>query len=155
MGVVSAGLSVYDTILIPFDGSNEAEKGARHGVQLAASVGATVHALYVVDLPGAPRTVHIWDDEEEIRERYHDYGEEVTAQVCEMAAEAGAECEPVIRTGAIHEEITDYAEEGGMDLIVMGSAYRGKVGALLGGLTEKVVRTSTVPVTTIRQQVDD
>lgn len=146
---------MYETILVPFDGSDEAEKGARHGVDLAAAVGATVHALYVVDLPGTPRTVYIRDDEEEVRERYHEYGVEVTDRVCEMATAAGVDCEQVIRTGSIHEEIVDYAEDQGVDLIVMGTAFRGKVGALLGGLTEKVVRTSTVPVTTVRQRIDE
>ncbi|MFT4922202.1 MAG: nucleotide-binding universal stress UspA family protein [Haloarculaceae archaeon] len=145
---------MYDSILIPFDGSDEAQEGVDHGLELAGAVDATVHAMYVVDLPGAPRTVYIRDDEEEIREEYHDYGEEVTADVCDQAADAGVDCETVIKTGAIHEEITEYAEEEGIDLIVMGTAYRGKVGAILGGEAEKVVRTSTVPVTTVRMQRD-
>jgi nucleotide-binding universal stress UspA family protein len=42
-----------------------------------------------------------------------------------------------------------------MDAIVMGSAYRGKLGNLLGGTTDKVVRTATVPVVTQRMQMDD
>lgn len=145
---------MYDSILIPFDGSDEAQEGVDHGLELAQAVDATVHTIYVVDLPGAPRTVYIRDDEEEIREEYHDYGEEVTADVCDQAADAGVDCETVIKTGAIHEEIADYAEEEGIDLIVMGTAYRGKIGAILGGEAEKIVRVSTVPVTTVRMQRD-
>jgi len=142
---------MYDNILIPYDGTDEADIGAEHGVELAASVGATVHALYVVDLPGTPRTVYVRDDEEEMRERYREYGEEVTGEVCEMANDAGVDCVAAIRTGALHEEITDYAEDSAVDLIVLGTAYRGKLGALLGGNAEKIVRTSQVPVTTVRQ----
>jgi len=146
---------MYDTILIPFDGSDESRRGAEHGIELAAAVGASVHALYVVDLPGAPRALSIRDDEEEMREEYHEYGEEVTGEVCSMAADAGIECESVIRTGAPAEEIVEYAEEAGLDAIVMGSAYRGKFGAVLGSTSEKVVRTSTVPVVTTRMDVND
>ncbi len=145
---------MYDNILIPYDGSDESDIGANHGLDLAETVGATVHALYVADLPGAPRAMYIRDDEEEIREQYQEYGEEVTSELCERANEAGVDCAKATRTGTVHEEISDYAEENDIDLIVMGAAYRGKVGALLGGATEKVVRTSSVPVTTVRESRD-
>ncbi|MFB6297785.1 MAG: universal stress protein [Salinirussus sp.] len=146
---------MYEHILVPYDGTEEAEKGARHAIDLAATVGASIHALYVVDLPGAPRTPYVRDDEEELREQYREYGEEVTGDLSEMAAEQDVDCQTAIRSGSIHEEINDYAEEEGMDLIVLGTAYRGKVGALLGGLAEKVVRTSPTPVTTVRMQRDE
>jgi nucleotide-binding universal stress UspA family protein len=146
---------MYDHILLPYDGSKEARKGAEHGIDLAAAVGATVHALYVIDLPGAPRTAYVRDDEEEMREEYREYGEEVTAEVCEMAAEAGVECETAIRSGTPAEEIVDYAEDEGMGAIVIGSAYRGKFRALLGSTAERVVRTSPVPVITTRMEMNE
>ncbi|WP_327053927.1 universal stress protein [Halomicrococcus gelatinilyticus] len=146
---------MYDTILIPFDGSDEARRGAEHGIGLAASVGASVDALYVIDLPGVPRTVYVRDDEESLREEYRAYGEEVTSQVADMAAEVGVECDTAIRTGAPAEEIVDYADDEDVDAIVLGSAYRGKFGAVLGGTSEKVVRTSKVPVVTTRMGIDD
>jgi len=146
---------VYENILIPYDGSDVGKKGVSHGIDLAAAVGARVHALYVVDLPGAPRTVYIRDDEEELREEYHEYGEEVTAEVADMAANSGVEAHTEIRSGSIHQEIIDYAEEKEIDLIVLGTAYRGTLGAVLGGTAEKVVRASTVPVTTVRQTVEE
>ncbi|WP_251328102.1 universal stress protein [Haloplanus pelagicus] len=146
---------MYENILIPFDGSDEARKGAEHGIDLAAACGATVHALYVIDLPGAPRTVYIRDDEDEMRERYREYGEEVTGELCEMANAEGLDCTTVIRSGSPGEEIVDYAKAEGMGAIVLGSAYRGKLGALLGSTAEKVVRTSGVPVVTVREQMND
>jgi len=146
---------MYDSILIPFDGSDEAERGAEHGIDLAATCGATVHALYVIDLPGAPRTVYLRDDEEEMRERYREYGEEVTGDVCEMADAEGLDCVTALRSGSPGEEIVDYASSEGIDAIVLGSAYRGKWGALLGSTAEKVVRTADVPVVTVRERMND
>ena len=146
---------MYDTILIPYDGSDEARRGAEHGIELAAALGASVHALYVVDLPGAPRTVYIRDDEEQIREEHRDYGEKVTEELCGMAGEQGVECTTAIRTGSPAEEIVDYAEEHGMDVIVLGSAYQGKFRALLGSTADKVVRTAGVPVITTRMGVEE
>jgi len=146
---------MYDSILIPFDGSDEAEKGAEHGLDLAETCGATVHALYVIDLPGAPRTLYIRDDEEEMRERYREYGEDVTNDIKEMAEERGLDCITAIRSGSPGEEIVDYASDENIGAVVLGSAYRGKLGALLGSTAEKIVRTAEVPVVTVREQMND
>jgi nucleotide-binding universal stress UspA family protein len=146
---------MYDHVLIPTDGSDEAQKAIDHGVELATAFDATVHALYVIDLPNAPRTPHLFDDEEEVRERYRQYGEEVTGEVADAAAAAGLECVTAITTGAPSEEIVDYADDEGVDLIVMGTGYRGRMRTLLGSTTEKVVRTANVPVTTLRLEDDE
>jgi nucleotide-binding universal stress UspA family protein len=141
---------MYDRILVPFDGTDEAREGARHAIDLAAPIGATVHGLYVINLPGAPRTVYVREDEQELREQYEEYADEVTTEITEMAAESGVDCVTAIRRGSVHEEIIDYGKEEDVGVIVMGAAYRGKIGALLGGMAEKVVRTSPIPVTTVR-----
>lgn len=146
---------MYDSILIPFDGSDEAEKGADHGLELAETCGSTVHTLYVIDLPGAPRTLYLRDDEEEMRERYREYGEEVTNEIKRRAEERGLDCVTAIRSGSPGEEIADYAKDEGVDAIVLGSAYRGKLGSLLGSTAEKVVRTAEVPVVTVRERMND
>jgi nucleotide-binding universal stress UspA family protein len=146
---------MYDDILLPYDGSREARKGAEHGIGLAASLDATVHALYVIDLPGVPRAMSIRDDEESMRAEYREYGEEVTGELCGMAAERDVECVTAIKTGEPAEEIVDYAESEGMDAIVIGSAYRGTFRALLGSTAEKVVRTSKVPVVTTRMDMNE
>lgn len=146
---------MYDTILLPYDGSNEARRGVKHGLELAASMGATVHGLYVADMPGAPRTVYYTDDDDELHEEYEQHGEQLTTELCEMAADAGVECVPAITFGSPSTEIVDYAEEENVDLIVMGSAYGGAFRAILGSTTDRVVRTATVPVLTHRIEMQE
>lgn len=146
---------MYENILIPFDGSDEGEMGARHGIELAAALGARVHALYVIDLPGVPRALSIRDDEESMREEYNAYGDRILGEICAVAADHGVECAQAKRSGSPSEEIVDYAEDEGMDVVVMGTGFRGKIGTLLGGTADKVVRTSTVPVVTQRKSVED
>ncbi|RLM95102.1 universal stress protein [Haloarcula sp. Atlit-7R] len=146
---------MYDHILVPYDGSDEARKGAEHGIELAAALDSTVHALYVIDLPGTPRALALRDDEEEMREEYRNYGEEVLASLGTVAEEHGVDYETHFKTGAPSEEIVEFAEDEGMDAIVLGSAFRGKLGNLLGGTTDKVVRTSSVPVISQRMSVND
>jgi nucleotide-binding universal stress UspA family protein len=146
---------MYEHVLVPYDGSDEAQKAAQHGLDLAAALDATVHGLYVIDLPGAPRALALRDDEEEMRREYREYGEEVMSELADMAAERGAPFESALRTGSVAEEIVEFADEEGMDAIVVGSAYRGKLGNLIGGTMDKVVRTATVPVITRRMRVDE
>jgi len=146
---------MYQTILIPYDGSREAEKGATHGLELAAALDADVHGIYVIDLPGAPRALSLRDDEEQMRAEYREYGEDILDDLGDRAAEHGVGYSSTIRTGSPSKEIVDYAEAEGLDAIVMGSAYRGKIGGILGSTMDKVVRTARVPVVTQRMKVEE
>lgn len=143
---------MYDTILIPYDGSEEGEKGADHGVDLAAALGASVHSLYVVDLPDSPRGPFIRGDEDQLREDYREYGEECNEEISEKAAGKGVDCTTAIRSGPPGQEIVEYAEEEELDAIVMGTGYRGKLAGLLGSTAEKVLRSTDTPVTTVRHR---
>ena len=136
---------MYNTILVPTDGSDEARKAAAHSIELAAELNSAVHTLYVMDLPGVPRALSVRDDEEQVRKEYRDFGERVTSEIRDMAAEADIQCTTAIRSGTPHEEIVRYADEN-TDVIVMGSGYQGRLGALLGTIVERVVRMATVPV---------
>lgn len=140
---------VFETILIPTDGSSDARKGAEVGVELAAALGATVHALYVIQEGTNPWNPESLDDQ---MDRAREYGEKLTSEVADLAADAGVECVTATEIGPrVHAEINEYVEEEGIDAIVMGSGFRGSLGDILGSTADKVLRTSTVPVTVIRR----
>ena len=144
---------MYDTILVPTDGSDVAEKAIDHAIELASTYGATVHALYVIDLGaidislGPEQVDRIrtgqFGEMPELQERAHD----ATGAVASMATDAGVSVTESIAAGRPHREIADYAEENGADLIVMGSAGRGGVRrVLLGSVAERTLRTTRIPV---------
>ena len=57
----------------------------------------------------------------------------------------------VVRTGRAAEEITRFAREENIDLIVMAThGWTGVKHALLGSVAEKVVRYAAVPVMTVK-----
>ena len=57
-----------------------------------------------------------------------------------------------IRFGTPHEEITKFADEMDVDLVIMGTHGRtGLAHLLVGSVAERVVRTSKVPVLTVPQ----
>lgn len=144
---------MYDRILIPTDGSTKAMNGAEHGVDLAAELGAEVHALYVIEEGGNPWMSESMDDQ---MERARSYGEEVTSEIADLAAEAGVDFVSAVETGpSVAKEIAEYGEEEDMDLVVMGSGYRGRIGGLLGGTAEKVLRSTSLPVTVLRRGESD
>ncbi|MES3517715.1 MAG: universal stress protein [Natronomonas sp.] len=132
-------------ILIPTDGSDEAERGVELGLQMAEAFDATVHALYVIETKATYILTAGFSDEE--MEEYEQYGEETVTAVIERVDERGLEGVGVVKSGRISEEIVDYAEDNRIDHIVMGKQGRGAMGKYLGSTAEKVMRMSGVPVT--------
>ena len=136
---------MYDTVLIATDGSDEAEAGIEYGLDVAEAMGATVHALYVVETKATYiLTVGLSDDE---LEAYREYGEEVVTDVVERSAERGLEGRGVVKTGRPAEEIVDYTERNGVDVVVLGKQGHGAIDRHLGSTPEKVVRMADAPVT--------
>jgi len=143
---------MYETILVPTDGSAGAHAALDEAVSLAATYDATVYSLYVADTSAAqPETGYV-----DIVESFERIGEETTAEAVERAERADVEAVGAVRTGLPHRTILDYAEEIDADLIVMGTHGRtGLERYLLGSVTEKVVRTADAPVLTVRMADED
>ncbi|NUB89837.1 universal stress protein [Haloterrigena sp. SYSU A558-1] len=139
----------YGDVLVPTDGSVHARAAVELGAQFANRCGGTLHLLSVMDeLPEvadaetAPLPAQL---EENLREAL----EEDAA----TAARAGADdVETAIETGSVPREVLAYAEAEAIDLVVMGTHGRTGIDRhLLGSFTERVIRTSPVPVLTTRR----
>lgn len=140
---------MFDTILVPTDGSRAARRAAEHAIELAKASDATVHAMYVMDM-GDVDFVAVPSDIAETRTRMEKKGQGYTDEIAEMAEEAGVECVTVVRSGIPEETILEYAHEHGVDLISMGKRGRSDPDKLLiGSTTQRVVARSDVPVHTI------
>jgi nucleotide-binding universal stress UspA family protein len=138
---------MFDTILVPTDGSECAQAAVGYAAELATRYDARVHALCVADsrtLENAPKYDQIRQEREEVAER-----------TCNDMSVSGVPVEQAVRTGIPHKAILRYATEQDIDLIVMGT--HGRTGVeryLLGSVTEKVVRLSDVPVLTVKTEDD-
>ncbi|MFP9190409.1 universal stress protein [Natronosalvus vescus] len=144
---------MYDTILIPTDGSDVAEHAIEHGLDIASRYEADVHALYVVDTTamdislGTEQVERIrrgkFGEMPEVRER----AERATGTVAEMGRERDVAVTEAVVAGQPHRQIASYAADHDVDLIVMGSAGRGGIKrALLGSVAERTLRTTHRPV---------
>jgi len=140
---------MYDSILVPTDGSDHAARAATHAVYLAERFDATVHLLSAVDVDartgpfsgGGVDEEFLGDLDDAAREHIEDTAAAITAPDPETA---------VVR-GRVPEAIADYVDEHGIDLVATGTHGRTGVSRLvMGSVTERVVRTLEVPVLTVR-----
>lgn len=137
---------MYDDVLLPTDGSPGVERAIEEAVGIASATGARLHVLYVVE-------PLYWSEvnAERLLEALAEEGERATAAVAERAEAADVEVVAEIRQGYPSEAILEYADEAGVDAIVMGThGRRGLSRMLLGSTTERVVRAADVPVVTVR-----
>jgi len=145
---------MYDTVLLATDGSDAADRAADRAIDLAATYGADLHALYVIETRTAYDNAIV--DPEEVEANLRSEGREILGAVAERAAEADVDAKTDIEEGVPADTVEAYAADCGADVIVLGR--RGRSGlrrALLGSTTDALVRTSPVPVLVVGDDESD
>jgi nucleotide-binding universal stress UspA family protein len=139
----------YERILLPTDGSTGAARATEHALSLAASLDATVHALCAVedaDLGPDVRSTLSKRERESV-------ASEILDDVVADADERGVETVTHVDRGAPDEAILSYVDEEDVHAVVMGTTgLHGIDRILLGSVAEKTVRSSPVPVITVRRE---
>ena len=138
---------MFDRILIPTDGSEQANAAIEYGVALAKLSDADVHALYVIETR-AQYIITVDIDDKAMRE-HEEWGEETVKSVVQRAEEEGLAGKGAVTKGKIAQEIVEYAQKNNIDHIVMGRRGQGAIGRYLGTTAEKVVHMSEKPVTIV------
>lgn len=144
---------MYETILFPTDGSEHAETVAEHAFEAARVRSATLHVVSVVD----DRAFLVLDDDRveqvrgDLRRNARAAIDDATALAADL--EYDLEVETAIETGHPAECIVDYAAENDVDLIVMGTSGDEYENNVVGSVSQRVVRTAPVPVTTVGPDV--
>lgn len=139
---------MYETILVPTDGSKQARNAAENAIRIAERHGSTIHALYAMDM-GDADFVAAPGDLRETRQRLETKGRRFTREIKEMADEAGIECVMEVRSGIAPETIVEYADEVGADLIVMGKRGRSDPDKpAFGTITNRVIGSTDTLVLT-------
>lgn len=137
---------MYDTILVPVDGSEHADEAARHAKVLAEQFGSSVHLLYVADERLSVAAVSAANELRSV-------GEDVLDETVERASldDGSVDVTTDVVVGVPATAITEYAEDVAADLVVMGTHGRtGLEHFLMGSTTENVIRTAATPVLTLR-----
>jgi nucleotide-binding universal stress UspA family protein len=139
---------LFKRILIATDGSKRTQDAVEMGIKLAREHGSKVYAVYVVDtvtFTSIPMDV-TWEN---MYQLLKDEGEEAVKAVKDAALDVDVETHVLEGNPAI--EITRFAGENGVDLIVMGTLGKSGIDRLLLGSTaEKVIRIASCPVLVIK-----
>jgi nucleotide-binding universal stress UspA family protein len=139
-------------ILAPTDFSEYSTQAVTSALEWAKKFGAKLTIVHVIELPPYPVEGYVppslsatfMDDLE--RQATTDL-----AQLVPEAESAGVEVARVVAVGSPYRKIIDMAEAEQVDLIVMATAGRtGFSRLVMGSIAERVVRTASCPVLTIR-----
>ncbi|WP_222920167.1 universal stress protein [Natrinema sp. SYSU A 869] len=142
---------MYETILLPTDGSDHAATVADHAIDVATTRDATLHVLSVVD----DRAFLVLNDDriEQVRDDLEETAHEAVDDAATRAADHGIETTTAVDTGNPAECIVDYAATADVNLIVMGTSGDEYERNVVGSVSQRVVREAPVPVTTIGPDV--
>ncbi|MCW8172754.1 universal stress protein [Natrialba swarupiae] len=139
---------MYETILVPTDGSDSANRAVEHAFELANRYDASVHAMYCVETHryGEPAL----SSTELVLDRLEDSGAEMLQEIHERADERGIQCTWDVCHGRPWEQAREKAAEYNADLIVIG--FQGQSHSRpgkIGSVAERILRTADQPVLTV------
>jgi nucleotide-binding universal stress UspA family protein len=146
----------WKTILVPHDFSSSANHAAAIARDEAKLHNARLLLLHVIELPGSfrPETVIVPDPSGapvNIREYAVEMATTHLQDIVARLAKDGVTATPTIRVGNPVDEIGRFIDEEKVSLVVMGTHGRtGLEHLLVGSVAERVVRTATCPVLTVR-----
>lgn len=150
---------LYQHILLATDGSKRSDRAARHAIELAKRLGASITARHVVP------TEQMFLDQsfvtpvsisQSLKNQFKKQAalasQEILEKVRAQAAAAGVEYEALSDAGDLpYRAILKQAKRLNCDLIMMASHGRkGVSAALLGSETAKVLAHSEIPVLVVR-----
>ena len=138
---------MYETILVPTDGSDPANRAVEHALTLADRYDARVHAMYCVETHryGEPAL----SSAELVLNRLEERGQAMLEEFAARADNDGIECSWHVCHGRPWDAIRETADDQNADLIVIG--YQGEShrrDGKIGSVAERVVRTADCPVLT-------
>lgn len=138
------------TILVPVDFTETSDRALDYAVALAAKFNAKVFVMHAYEIPiyGFPDGAFVATGD--VAARLATAAESALDSLVRSRADTGIPIVSALRTGVPWEEANAYAAEIDADLIVIGThGRRGLARALLGSVSEHVIRTTPRPVLVI------
>ena|SRR3712207_1567465 len=161
-------MSIFPTkILLATDGSREAELAARSAADLAEKTGSELHLVHVFGIvpwypiyPDVTRPAGVEQEDPVLEEELEQTSEHQAREILDTEVEkvrsaGGTVAQAHLREGGLPHEIVALAEDVGAGLIVVGSRGHGGIRrALMGSVSDAVVRHAHCPVLVVRQQAE-
>jgi nucleotide-binding universal stress UspA family protein len=141
-------------ILVPTDFSKCSVYAVKVAAQLAKKLDATVHLLHVIETPVVAYDAGMVNFESLPQAMFmKELADDNLKNLLSESFLKGIKIESKIEYDAIYKRINQYVEDQKVDLIVMGShGAKGFNEIVLGSNAERVVRYSSCPVLTVKQE---
>ena len=143
---------MFKSILVPFDGSPNAETALKTAVEMSQKCGGADVTILTVyrhhSMLEASLSMVRPDDPGNIDDIMRAHAKEVAEHGKSVAREVGQDnIRAFVKSGPTSRTIVKFAEERGADLVVIGSRGMGSVeGYLLGSVSHKVTGLCKIPV---------
>lgn len=149
-------LHLRKKILVAIDGSPQSDKAAEEAVRMAAGTPSKfkskIYAMLV--LPNAPSNTYtdfLPTRPVTEQEQWEDLRKRIFYVIEKDAGEAGVPLEAKVVYGDPADELIDFAEKEGIDVIVIGSSGKGFLRRkLLGSVSHKVAKYAKCSVYIVR-----
>jgi nucleotide-binding universal stress UspA family protein len=137
-------------ILVATDGSEDSQLAARTAVELAQKTSSELHVVYVLPWPDVG-VRDLWGFDDRAREVAEDKGRKRLKELVEgIEASGGTVAEAHFKSGNPELGIVAVAEELGAGFLVIGkTGYGGLRRALMGSISDYVVRYAASPVVVV------
>lgn len=137
-------------ILVPTDFGACSDRALAYAVELARAVGAEVAVMHAYEIPMVGFPDGAWVATPELASRISEGAQIGLKKALDTFAGAGVPMISILKQGPTWRTVIDTATEIGAGMVVMGTHGRhGLPRALLGSVTEKVVRSAHCPVLTL------
>jgi nucleotide-binding universal stress UspA family protein len=142
----------YSKILFPLDLSETSPVIAKHVLSMAQKFGAELHVLNVVPTYDGPTFASYNIVMDEIKED----AEKAIKEFCGENFPGLQNIVIHVSVGHTGRQVLKYADNNGIDLIIMGTHGRSGLGKVFfGSVAQRVVQSSTIPVLTVHPEEDD
>ncbi|RWA53631.1 universal stress protein UspA [Cupriavidus sp. UYMSc13B] len=145
---------MYSKIMVAVDGTRNADLALAKAVQIAKACGSEIAVVHVIDNDYL-RCDPLFVDPDELRRALRDNGKALLKAACDRVEAQRIPCatrlidEPAA-IGDISTVVEQAAQEGGAELLVIGTHGRHGTHRLLLGSVEGLVRHTRLPVLLVR-----
>ena len=123
-----------DTILVPWDFTEVAENAHKHAIKISTH------------LQNRIQLIHIVKTEKQIEE----FQQKLAKDIERLSAKYNVELEPVVKAGSLFHEVSDYASNQNVSVVIMGTHGIKGVQKFTGSWALKVIVGSKIPFIVIQ-----
>ncbi len=138
----------YQSLLVPYDGSEFSKKALARAAGMAKEDGGQVTVLYVI-----PRYEEMMEfyRSDSIKNSLHAEAEKILGEATQIAAGLGITVKTEVREGHASDEIVTAAQNLESDVITMGTyGWKGVNSAIMGSTTNRVIANATCPILVVK-----